>query len=94
MKRFIKMTPLAQQATWCKLSGDGIHIPTQFLISGDSEDGYNVMHVDKEQCGFTIKVVERLTDARYLCQLINEGKTNIQGCETGTFAWANIPMPK
>jgi len=100
MDRYYEMTPEAQQFLWCKLSGGTNHIPTQWLVKGDAKDGYKIMHLDENECGFDLfpdnKVMRSFSSVKTVIDEINAGKTSYMHnhLSVGTGAWANHPIPQ
>jgi hypothetical protein len=103
MRRLFKLTPIAQQALWCKTSGPNltaIHIPVYFLVDGDAEDGYTLQSVDENLCGFDLITHGHHIRTLYACKRIIEqinatGDSDMrQFFSVGTFAWRNHPMPR
>lgn len=100
MTRKFKMTPIAQQALWSKLSNEVVFIPTQFLVEGDAKEGYNISYVDSDLCGFSLlpsyKCVRSFYAVKRIVEDINtHGKTTNWNnvLDMRSFAWVNTPMP-
>ena len=95
MNRYFEMTETAVKATWRKLSDNSVHIPTQWLIEGDKQDGYTVSAVDNDLCGFDFLTIRTLYAAKRFIDQVNEtGTTDMKKyCSVGSFAWANYPLP-
>lgn len=100
MNRYFKMTAIAQQALWSKLSNDAVQIPTQFLVEGDAKTGYNISYVNDDLCGFSLLPSYTHIRSFYAVKRIVED-INTNGIpkdwnkvlDMRSFAWANYPMP-
>jgi hypothetical protein len=99
MDRLIKMTTTAQQALWSQTTG-GPHIPTQFIIEGDHEEGYRILAANDDLSA--IEICGRVRTLRFCKAIIKD--INEKGVSkyrnmpylftVGTFAWANHPIPQ
>ena len=95
MNRYFELTETAQKATWCKLSTGENHIPTQWLVKGDKQDGYTIAAVNENLCGFDFITLRTLYAAKRFIEQVNEtGSSDMDKyCSVGSFAWKNYPMP-